>query len=153
MKRMIGFFVFITLLLTGCSMNYLYSNDKKISSYTNSFNLNKAEQTIEDQEYIGELEFEGMDTVWIYNAEQDMDIEVSYLLSVSEGKAKLVFIGPEGELKILVENTGNVIQKEMKTSKFSLKKGKNRIKLIGANKAQIYLKLKINEGILYTVGF
>ncbi|MGF7056907.1 hypothetical protein [Brassicibacter mesophilus] len=146
----------ITLLCTGCGINYmssLYSNDSKISSDTNSFNLDNEEQSIDGQEYIGKLEFEGMDTIWRYNAENDMDIKLSYLLSVNKGKAKLVLINSAGELETLVENKDNIIQNDMETITVPLKKGENRIKIVALNKAQIELKFNANVGEFNKIGF
>jgi hypothetical protein len=146
----------ITLLCTGCGINYmssLYSNDSEISSDTNSFNLDNEEQSIDGQEYIGKLEFEGMDTIWRYNAENDMDIKLSYLLSVNKGKAKLVLINSAGELETLVENKDNIIQNDMETITVPLKKGENRIKIVASNKAQIELKLNANVGEFNKIGF
>lgn len=153
MKKLIWCVILISLLLTGCWMNSLYYNESKISSDTNSFNLNKAEQTIENQKYVGVIEFEGMDTIWTYDTEENKDIEISYLLSVSKGKAKLVLIDPKNNVKVLAENFDNTIQNEMETIQLSLEKGKNRIKLVAADKAQIHLELGINEGNLHKVGF
>ncbi|KNF07628.1 hypothetical protein CLPU_14c00460 [Gottschalkia purinilytica] len=157
MKRLIiTFCIFATLLFTGCRLNYmssLYSKDNKISSDTNSFSLNKEEQSMDDQEYIGKLEFEGMDTIWKYNAENDMKIKLSYLLSVNKGKAKLVLIDPTGKVETLIENKDSNTQKNIETIMISLKKGKNRIKLVASNKAQIELKLNVNVGDLNKIGF
>ncbi|MBU5438050.1 hypothetical protein KQI42_08530 [Tissierella sp. MSJ-40] len=157
MKRLIAACcIIVTLLCTGCGVNYmnsLYSKDDEISSDTNSFSLDKDEQSIDGQAYTGKLEFEGMDTIWKYNAEDDMEIELSYLLSVSKGKAKLVLIDPSGKLETLVENKDKTIQKDMETIKMSLKKGENRIKLVASNKAQIELKLSVDVGDLNNIGF
>ncbi|MGF7059655.1 hypothetical protein [Brassicibacter mesophilus] len=155
-KLIIVYGIIITLLFAGCGMNYMssqYSNDSKISSDANSFNLNSEEQLIDGQEYIGKLEFEGMDTIWRYNAESDMDIKLSCLLSVNKGKAKLVFINSAGELETLAESKDNIVQNDMETITVSLKKGENRIKIVASNKAQIELKLNVDVGELNKIGF
>jgi hypothetical protein len=148
--------IVVILLSTGCGANYmssLYSKDDKIASDTNSFTLDKKEQAVDGQAYSGKLKFEGMDTIWEYNAEDDIEIELSYLLLVKKGKAKLVLINPVGELETIVKNEDNSIQEDMETIKVSLKKGENRIKLVAADKAEIELKLNVSEGELNNVGF
>lgn len=155
MKKLIMFSICV-LIFTGCGVNTmsaLYSNDSKISSDTNSFNLNEEEQRIDNQEYIGQLQFEGMDTIWKYDAEEDINVEISYNLSVTGGKAKLVLIYPEGKLETIVENKDNKIQEQEENTTLALKEGNYTIKLVGANKAQIDLRFKASAGNLHTVGF
>lgn len=152
MKKWI-IFLMCALILTGCGMNSLYSNESKISSDTNSFNLNEEQQRVDNQEYIGQLEFEGMDTIWTYDAKEDINVEISYKLSVTEGKAKLVLVHPEGRLETITENKENKIQEQEENITLALERGSYRIKLVGANKAQIDLSFKASAGNLHTVGF
>lgn len=134
-------------------MNLIYSNDKKIANDSNSYNLTDDKQNIDGQIYTGEFEFEGMDALWTYKTEQDCKIDISYLLSLSRGKAKLVLITPDGAVTNIVENTDNSKQNELTTTSLSLLKGENRIKLVAANKAQIELEVKIDEGDFEKLGF
>ena len=49
-------FIVLTIVLSGCSKNYMtsiYNDNKKISSDTNSFNLDVEEQNIKGQEFNG----------------------------------------------------------------------------------------------------
>lgn len=147
--------ILLVLILSGCSnnsMNTLYSNDKKIASDSNSFNLNSDKQSIDGQAYNGKLEFEGMDTLWKYKADKDYKIDISYLLSVAKGKAKLVLIYPDGTVTNIEENTDKAKPNELSTTSLTLLKGENRIKLVGANKAQIDLEVKISEGEFEKLG-
>lgn len=143
------------LIISGCSVNIksVYSNTNKISSNTNSFNLNNENQSIDNQSYVGKLEFEGMDTIWTYNAEKNEEVEISYLLSVTKGKAKLVLINSNEELETIIENKDNTQPTDMNSKKLSLTKGENRIKLVAQDNAQIELKINISKGELTKVGF
>lgn len=144
-----------TLVISGCSINMksVYSNSSKISSNTNTFNLNDENQTIDEQGYVGKIKFEGMDTVWTYNAEKNEEVEISYLLSVAKGKAKLVLIKPNGDLETIIENKDNTQPTDMNSIKLSLTEGENRIKLVAQDNAQIELKINTSKGELSKVGF
>ncbi|BCJ92765.1 hypothetical protein acsn021_03340 [Anaerocolumna cellulosilytica] len=145
----------IAFLLVGCSRNYmssLYSNDKEIVSESNSFSVDEETQNIEGQQYSGSLVLEGMDTIWKYDAKEDMNIDISYELSVNKGKAKLVLISPDDACETIVENNEKAEQKELETVTVTLKKGENRIKLVAADKAQIDLDLSVDKGEFNKVG-
>lgn len=154
-KIMITGCIISVLAISGCSANMksIYSSTNKISSSTNSFNLNDESQTIDNQSYIGKLEFEGMDTVWTYNAENNEDVELSYLLSVPKGKAKLVLINSNGDIETLIENKDNDEPTDMNSVILSLTEGENRVKLVAQDNAQIELKFNISKGKIAKVGF
>ena len=156
MKRvMVTGCIILALIISGCSINTksVYSNTNKISSNTNSFNLNNENQSIENHSYVGKLEFEGMDTIWTYNAEKNEEVEISYLLSVTKGKAKLILINSNEELETIIENKDNVQPTDMNSMILSLTEGENRIKLVAQDNAQIELKVNISKGELTKVGF
>ncbi|MEW8960172.1 MULTISPECIES: hypothetical protein [Peptostreptococcaceae] len=145
-----------SLIISGCGFNYmsyLYYNDKEISSDTNSFSLNDESQTIDNQSYVGKIEFEGMDTIWEFNSETNTEVEISYLLSVTKGKAKLVLIKPDGDLETIVENKNNTKKSKMNSTKLSITKGENRIKLVAQDNAQIELEINVSNGELSKLGF
>lgn len=140
-----------SLVISGCGSNYmnsLYSNNKEISSDTNSFSLNNDNQALDEKGYVGKLEFEGMDTIGEFNPERNTEVEISYLLSVTKGKAKLVLIKPDGDLETIVENKDNTKQSKMNSTKLSITKGENRIKLVAQDNAQIELKINVSNGEL-----
>ena len=140
----------------GCSNNsksYIYKDDKKIVSEVDSFNIRNAKHVNDKEGYDGELYFEGMDTIWAIDSNEDSDIEISYLLSVSKGKAKLVLIKPNGELETIVESDKEMKEDSNIETTISVKKGKNRIKLVGKDDARIHLKCKAEDGEFFEVGF
>ncbi|MEG0857896.1 MAG: hypothetical protein RSG52_15635 [Terrisporobacter sp.] len=143
------------LVISGCSTNMksVYSSTDKISSNSNSFNLNDESQTIDNQSYVGKLEFEGMDTIWSYNAENNEGVELSYLLSIAKGKAKLVLINSNGDVETIIENEDNDQPTDMNSVKLSLTEGENRIKLVAQDNAQIELKFNVSKGDIMKVGF
>ena len=97
-RKSILVLVFLAILLTGCSrknVTSIYNDNDKISSSSNSFNLDVEEQTIEGEKFVGIInKLEGMDTIWTYKSDEDKDLEMTYLLNVGTGKVKLVLISP-----------------------------------------------------------
>ena len=94
----------IMLLFSSCSFNSMlsiYNNDKKIASETNTFNLGEIEQEIDNKKIEAKIDdIEGMETIWSFTSDEDMDIELSGEMSIKSGKAKLVLILPDNTLKI-----------------------------------------------------
>ncbi|GAA4653148.1 hypothetical protein GCM10023142_02860 [Anaerocolumna aminovalerica] len=155
MKKLVSIVAIALLVLTGCTsnlMNSIYNNEEKITSDTNSYNLNEAEQKIEEQKFSGTIEFEGMDTIWTFNSEEDTEIDMTYLFKVSRGKAKLVLISPDETLTTLIETTKNSDAKDYAVNQIPIKKGLNRIKLVAANNAKIEFDININYGTFDELG-
>lgn len=160
MKKLILLFLAMLFVLTGCftgainDMGEIYSNDEKISSDTNTYNLNYIKnQTIDMQRFVGDIEFDGMDTIWKYNAEKDIEIDMSYLLTLSQGTAKLVLIQPDGTVVNITETTKDSDITELQVASLSLKEGENRIKLVAKNKARISFEFIIEMGDFFEFGF
>lgn len=94
-------------ILAGCGTNpmlAIYDNDAKIASNTNTYSLTNVEQVHSDLHFTASVgKMEGMDTVWVFDAEEDTAVDITYQLNVSSGKAKLVLIDPEKEVSVIVE--------------------------------------------------
>lgn len=53
---------------------------------------------------IGSAEkLEGMDTIWEFDADEAEEVNISYSLTVTSGKAKLVYVSPDGIVSTLAE--------------------------------------------------
>ena len=155
MKKILIVCVVGILFLTACSfnaMNALYADNKKIASDNNSYNLNSIEQKIDEQTFTGNVEFEGMDTIWEYEANGNEEVDIEYLLSLTQGSAKLVLILPDGTITPIVENTNRSEVKELALSPLSLKEGRNRIKLVAKDKANIRFEVHIEAGEFLELG-
>lgn len=147
--------ILFTIILSGCgnSRNSLYTDKREILSENNSFNLSNTEQEISQDGYVGKMEFEGMDTIWRYDCATETQLEVTYLLSVFNGTAKLVLITPNGEIETIAEEGYENNDNELTTIKLNLEKGLNRIKLVAKSNAIINIQLKVSQGELYEIGF
>ena len=130
MRKMIVGTLLVVFLLSGCSnaMADIYDNESKITSDTNSFNLDGIEQEIEGNSYNATIEkMEGMDTVWTLDTEEETTVDISYDITLYNGKVKVVLIYPDGELTTLAECISNQDNSSNSTS-LTLPRGEYRIK-------------------------
>lgn len=95
---------------------------------------------------------EGMDTVWKYEASEDTEVTFEWKLNVSSGKAKFVLIDPDGNLSTLVECKAESGGEQDGTETFEMKKGENRVKLVGAEKTSLEYEFTADEGNVQTLG-
>gem|GEM_PF-1651873 len=160
MKKLILMLCLIMVTCTGCitiskipndltgefDVNSIYSNDEKIAEDESSYNMFQATQNISDTSYEATFKIEGMIKIWEYDSEANEKIDISYMLSTTTGKAKLVLIEPDFEVRTIIENVSERTQTEMELSTFSLKEGRNMIKLVAYNQSNVDLEIKINAG-------
>ncbi|WP_032122963.1 hypothetical protein [Clostridium amazonitimonense] len=157
-KRMvlITMTIMIISLLMGCGNNIMdkvYNNNSKIANESDSFGLDKSEETVKEERYKGKLKLSGSGTIWTYESDEDFDLQIPYTLSVKSGKAKIVLISPDNTVVTLVENTAKANVEGKTTITAPIKKGTNRIKLIGYEKADIDVELNIDKGTFKKISF
>ena len=153
-KVYIGILFLIAILITGCSyITSIYDSDEQISSTSNAYNLTNVTQAIEGEKFTGELEkFEGMDTIWSYEATEDMELEMTYLLNASKGRVKLVLISPDGSLTNVVERSENATFTDYATSNLQIKKGTNRLKMVAGKDCKVKFDITIPCGKFKKIG-
>lgn len=155
-RKYIGLLVLIVILGTGCTNNYIesiYNSDDKISSTTNSFTIVNSTQSIEGEKFVGEAEkFEGMDTIWTYEATEDRELKITYLLNARKGSVKLVLINPDNSLTNIIERSDDATFTDYATSTVQIKKGTNRIKMVGSKDCSVEFEIIIPCGELEKVG-
>lgn len=145
-------------LITGCTfaMNpgeRFYDNEKGIAGETNSYNLTNYSGSQDDNTVSGSAEkMEGMDTIWNYTASDDTEVILSWKLSVSSGKAKLVLIDPDGNLSTLVECEVSSDGEQEGSGTFEIKQGENRVKLVGAEETALEFEFTADKGDVHTPG-
>lgn len=154
--KYIVIFVVLTMMLVGCSKNYMtsiYNDNEKISSNTNSFNLDIEEQSIEGQKFNGVIKkIEGMDTIWTYESDKDMELDMTYLLNVISGKVKLVLIAPDSSVTNLIEATKESEVIDYVTNTLQIKKGLNRIKIVADKNTSLEFDISIPNGEFKELG-
>lgn len=96
--------------------------------------------------------FEGMDTIWNYEATDDMVLEITYLLNAVKGKVKLVLISPDGSLTNVIERSDYGTFTDYATSTIPIKKGTNRLKMVGSKDCSVQFELTIPCGKFKELG-
>ncbi len=147
--------IMITLLI-GCGKNFMdrvYNDDSKIANDSDTFGLDESDETIKEGVYKGKFKLSGSGTIWTYESDEDFDLQVPYTLSVKSGKAKIVSISPDNTVVTRVENTAKSSVEGNTTLTIPIKKGINRIKLVGYKKADIELELHIEKGEFKKISF
>lgn len=157
--KFVKVFLMVTLTMTmlvGCTVNgtdKIYDDESKIVKEGDSFGLVDSKETIEDKKYIGDIGLTGTGTIWKYKVEEDSELEIKYDFSVESEKGKLVFVSGNKELTTIAELKENSEAIKNQTTKIQLKKGENRIKIVGNKNARIKCNLEIEEGKFYTIDF
>lgn len=154
MRKMIVGTLLVVFLLSGCSnaMADIYDNESKITSDTNSFNLDGIEQEIEGNSYNATIEkMEGMDTVWTLDTEEETTVDISYDITLYNGKIKVALIYPDGELTTLAECISNQDNSSNSTS-LTLPQGEYRIKIIAGENTKFDISLSITDGSFHELG-
>lgn len=152
--KLLGAVLVMVCVAAGCGFNPMlavYDNNAKIAGDTNTYNLSNYEQVQSDLHFTASVgKMEGMDTIWVLDAEEDMTVDITYQLSVFYGKMKLVLIDPEKEVSVIVECDSEM--EETVQSTLDVKKGNNRIKIVAAENTQFDIDMTLSAGGLKELG-
>ncbi len=144
----------VVCMIAGCGVNPMlsvYDDDAKIASSSNTYNIMNYEQVQSDLHFTASVEkMEGMDTIWVFDAEEDTEVDITYQLNVSSGKMKLVWINPEKEVSVIVECDSEMEDSVQET--LHIKKGNNRIKIVAGENTQFDIDFTISHGGLKELG-
>ncbi len=144
----------VVCMIAGCGVNPMlsvYDDDAKIASASNTYNIMNYEQVQSDLHFTASVEkMEGMDTIWVFDAEEDTEVDITYRLNVSSGKMKLVWINPEKEVSVIVECDSEMEDSVQET--LHIKKGNNRIKIVAGENTQFDIDFTISHGGLKELG-
>ncbi len=146
-KRWIVGVLLAASLLAGCAnLTAIYEDDQRITADADSFHMVRAFSKIVNDNFKASVgKMEGMDTIWIYEAGEAEDLDITYTIQVSSGKLKLVWIGPEGEASVIVECEGNSAMESVQDT-LHVESGRNRVKIVAAEDKQFEIELSIPEG-------
>ena len=152
--KLLGAVLVMVCVAAGCGFNPMlavYDDNAKIAGDTNTYNLSNYEQVQSDLHSTASVgKMEGMDTIWVLDAEEDMTVDIKYQLSVFSGKMKLVLIDPEKEVSVIVECDSEM--EETVQSTLDVKKGNNRIKIVAAENTQFDIDMTLSAGGLKELG-
>ncbi len=156
-KKMLIFISLIILIsmLIGCNntMDNIYNDNSKIVKEGDTFGLDETHEVAQNGIYKGIVKLSGTGTIWTYKSDKNLNLKVPYTFSVKSGKAKIVLISPNNKVTVLVENTGKNTEGEVKKLTIPIKKGNNRMKLVGYKKANITLEIHIDKGEFQKINF
>jgi hypothetical protein len=149
----------ITLTLicaNGCSntnANRNYDNDSVLVDEANTMALDAIDEKFDGPDYTGNLQITGSTVIWDYESPSASDHKGICEMSVTSGKAKLIFIDAQNKITTLIEcdatsNNGQPIAITLPVST-----GNNRIKLVGKNKAEVHLSLDLEVGEAHSASF
>lgn len=158
MYKLILLFIIAILFCGGCTApntKNVYNDTMQIASLTNAYSIEQQpqEQECNDGKLSCFIAFDGMDTVWDFNANADCTIDICYQLDVTKGKAKFVLITADGNTKTIVEKTEKTSSSHITEKKLKLPEGYNRIKLVAEENSQISFELQIEQGELHKIEF
>lgn len=148
MKKRLGIILMLFLTigcLGGCisGVEQIYSDDEKKTADSDTYGLDFEETVQKDNTYTGKLKISGTYSLWEFACDEDQDVTISYQFEVESEKGKLVLISPHNKVEVI---TSGESTDELKTKTLSLKKGKNRMKVVGKDKAEISFKLVTDKG-------
>ena len=153
-KKLLGVGLIAVCLMAGCASNPMvavYDNDTKIASSTNTYNLINYDQTTENGHFTANVEkMEGMDTLWVFDAEEDVFLEITYTLNVYSGMVKLVLINPAGDVSIIAECDTEMAEPFQST--LNVESGNNRIKIVAGENTKFDIDISIPEGEFKELG-
>ena len=89
--------------------------------------------------------FDGRQTVWsdIYKEEKEIEFEISFTLD--KGKAKLVHIDEDDNVTTIIECTPDAVVDQPTSYTLSVKKGKNRLKVVGYDCEELKLSIEVKQ--------
>ncbi len=147
-KLMVLLCAALCLMFTGCDSAYAkneYNSDKKISASTDKYDStgwdlknNFGDMTITASA------FSGRQTIWSSKYDNSEKSTATAEISLSAGKAKVVFIDDSGAVKTVAELEYSDSQKEVsKSIDVVYTKGTNRYKLVGYDCKDVKISLSI----------
>lgn len=141
--------VLICLILTGCNNGFAereYDSDDKISQMEDRYTKNVSVfNTIDGGFSLTVSGFDGRETLWSDIIEKNQDIEMEISFSLSEGRAKIVHIDEEGNVTTIIECLPETSTDGFVTETVSLKKGENRLKIVGYDCDDVELEVLFED--------
>lgn len=150
MKRLFSVFAVllcICMLFAGCDNDFAekeYNDNAKIVESADRYA--KTVSTFKKSNDNFSLEagkFDGRETLWQKTLKTEEEIEFEVSLKLNEGTAKLVYIDNDNNVSIVAECSSETSKEQSKTEKLTLKKGKNRLKIVGKGCKNLSLKFEI----------
>lgn len=137
--------VLCLVMATGCSNAFAKSeydsNEKIIKTEDRYAKGNSSFGTIDGGYSLTVSEFDGRETLWTDTVEDNQDVEMEISFTLSGGKAKIVHINEEGDVKTIIECTPETCTDEPVVTTVSMTSGRNRLKIVGYDCRDIELEM------------
>lgn len=134
--------IFFQIMFSNTTYDDIYENNDKIKSMADSYAYRNRVGKSSNKETHLSFELSGMETLWEIKSENEANIIVDYTSNIKKGKLKLVIIQSDDTVQTIFEGSGE------DKAKVSLKKGRNRIKVVGKNaKGEINFKILPSDDI------
>ena len=141
--------VSLCLFMTGCGNEFAkqeYDSDEKISQVEDRYaKENSVFNPIDGGYSLTISKFDGRETLWTGTVEEEQNIEIDFLFSLSAGKAKIVHIDADGNVTTVIECLPETSTDGFVTKSVSFKSGVNRLKIVGYDGEDIELKMLFEE--------
>lgn len=149
MKKFFAVFIgILCLFMTACSNEFAeqeYDVDEKISQGDRYAKEMSVFNTIDGGYSLTVSKFDGRETLWTKTLEKDQDLEINIDFSLSNGRAKIVYVDDKGNVTTLAECTPDNLTNVYITKNISLKAGQNELKIVGYDCEDVDLKMLFEE--------
>lgn len=141
-------FCTLCMFVTACSNEFAaedYENNEKISQNDHYSKVMSVFNTMDGGYSLTADKFNGYETLWTKSLKEDTDLEIRLDLSLTRGQAKVVHIDSGDNVTKLVECTPDTSTDGYVSKTVSLKKGRNRLKIVGYDCDELDLKMLFEE--------
>lgn len=127
-------------------MDAVYDDNLVISKVEDRYGINKSSTSFDSNYYQAYFKISGCYTIWEYDSEEDCNLDLSYTFDLANEKAKLVHVTSDGHVTTIVEGKHSENPNQRGSLTLPIKKGLNRLKIIGHKKSAIDLTLQVDKG-------
>lgn len=144
-KLKVVLLVIFCLCLMGCNNEFAkeeYDNAEKIAESGDRYAKEMSVfNTIDGGYSLTVSKFDGRETLWTKTLKEEQEVDIDFSFVLSAGKAKVVHIDADDNVTIVIECTPETSTEEYVTKTVTMKKGKNRLKIVGYDCEDLELKM------------
>lgn len=131
--------------LMGCNNEFAkeeYDNAEKIAASGDRYAKEMSVfNTIDGGYSLTVSKFNGRETLWTKTLEEEQEVAIDFSFVLSAGQAKVVHIDADDNVTTVIECMPETSTEEYVTKTVTMKKGKNRLKIVGYDCEDLELKM------------
>ena len=131
--------------LMGCNNEFAkeeYDNAEKIAASGDRYAKEMSVfNTIDGWYSLTVSKFNGRETLWTKTLEEEQEVAIDFSFVLSAGQAKVVHIDADDNVTTVIECMPETSTEEYVTKTVTMKKGKNRLKIVGYDCEDLELKM------------